>query len=72
MANAAGEGGERRGKEGRTGEAGDEIHAGRKKGRERSWKMRRGEAEEEGDGLCVLPKERLPYLGKLTAHSPED
>lgn len=50
MANAAGEGGERRGKEERTGEAGDEIHAGRKKGRERSWKMRRGERKEESRG----------------------
>lgn len=36
-------------------EAGNEIHAGRRKVREKSWKIRRGERKEEkkGDGLIL-------------------
>lgn len=80
MVNAAGEG--EGGKEGRTEEAGDEIHAGRKDG-ERKGKMRRWQRkrrwwrfreERKGGGRwsMLLPRGRLPYLAKLADHSPGD
>lgn len=73
MVNAAGEEGEQRRREERAEEAGDDIHAERKEGREVGERGddRKGEeyGGEEGRRSMFLPREKLPYLGKLTVQS---